>query len=449
MKLMKYYILDTSVLIDDPYAYKNFHNSEIIIPITVLQELDKLKKQSDQAGRNARVAIRVLDELSTLGDIHKGIKIESNKVTLSITSIYYHEGNYTDLNGLGDPTYGDTQILAYANTLNKNSKISSPSNVKHKQEIILVSNDINLRIRARALGITSIAYEHNKYSLNDLYSGIQVIVNEELGYKLQQQTYLNPEEISCSLHPQECILFQDEENHGLAMGRKISSNKIKLLKKYSPWNLSAKNKEQAFAIDLIMDRNVDLITLNGKSGTGKTIIALAAALELVLNRKEYDRLVIYRPIQPVGNDLGYTPGTIEEKLAPWFQAIMDNLEVLFTTKSGGDWRKNLEMYQKKGAIEMEAITYIRGRSIPNSIILIDEVQNISVQEIKTILTRAGENSKIILTGDIEQIDTHFLDATNNGLTNVIEKFKDDEFTGHISFIQGERSRLATRASEIL
>jgi PhoH-like ATPase len=233
------------------------------------------------------------------------------------------------------------------------------------------------------------------------------------------------------------------------MGRKVAPDCVKLIRKQYPWNISGRNKEQNFAIDLIMDKNVDLVTLIGRAGTGKSLIVLATALELVLGRKEYDKFIIYRPIQPVGNDIGYLPGTMEEKLAPWFSAIMDNFEMLFSTKHGGDWKRELEMYQKKGRIEMEAITYIRGRSIPNAIILVDEAQNLSKEDVKTILTRAGEGTKIILTGDIEQIDNSLLDATSNGLTHVIEKFKDSELAGHVTFTQGERSKLASKAAEIL
>jgi PhoH-like ATPase len=229
----------------------------------------------------------------------------------------------------------------------------------------------------------------------------------------------------------------------------VAPDKLKLVRKAYPWNIAARNKEQSFAMDLIMDKSVDLVTLTGRAGTGKSLIVLAAALELVVSKREYDKFIIYRPIQPVGNDIGYLPGTMEEKLAPWFQAIMDNFELLFGNKVGGDWRRDLEMFQKKGRIEMDAITYIRGRSIPNAIILIDECQNLTKEEVKTILTRAGEHTKIILTGDIEQIDNSGLDATSNGLTHVIEKFKDSELAGHITFTQGERSRLASTAADIL
>jgi PhoH-like ATPase len=247
----------------------------------------------------------------------------------------------------------------------------------------------------------------------------------------------------------ECVLFESPNGDGISMGRKVSNNKLKLIRKIYPWGVSSRNKEQSFAMDLIMDKGIDLVTLVGKAGTGKSLILLATAIELVISRKEYDKFIIYRPIQSVGNDIGYLPGTMEEKLAPWFQAIMDNFELLFGNKVGADWKRDLEMFQKKGKIEMEAITYIRGRSIPNAIILVDECQNLSKEDVKTILTRAGEGTKIILTGDIEQIDNSSLDATNNGLIHVIEKFKDSEMAGHITFTQGERSRLASKAAEIL
>ena len=244
-------------------------------------------------------------------------------------------------------------------------------------------------------------------------------------------------------------MLESDNGDGIAMGRLIALDKLKLIKKCYPWSVAARNVEQTFLIELIMDKNIDLITAIGQAGTGKTLVALASALELVLNRREYDKLVIYRPIQSVGNDIGFLPGTMEEKLSPWFQAIMDNFEFLLSGKSITDWKRELEMFQKKGRIEMNAITYIRGRSIPNSIILVDECQNLSAAEVKTILTRAGENTKIILTGDVEQIDNDNLDATDNGLVYVIEKFKDSPLAGHITLTKGERSRLASLAAKIL
>lgn len=432
------YVLDTSALIYDPLTFKQFPNSDVIIPIAVLNELDKLKKLSTEAGRNARVAVRQIDEISNLGDISMGIVLD-NDIMLKI------DANYIDLSnpaysGLGDPDYGDTQILACLQS-------TWHSNIDH--DVVLVSNDINLRVKAKSRGIEAQSHDSKGHSLSDLYSGVQVVVHEEAGLELQQHGNVDPATYNLKLMPNECILFQADNGDAIAMGRLVAPDRIRLIRKQYPWNISGRNKEQNMAIDLISDKNVDLITLVGKAGTGKSLIVLATALELVLSRKEYDKFIIYRPIQPVGNDIGFLPGTMEEKLAPWFTAIMDNFELLFTAKNGGDWKRELEMYQKKGRIEMEAITYIRGRSIPNAIILVDECQNLSKEDVKTILTRAGEGTKIILTGDIEQIDNSELDATSNGLTNVIEKFKDSELAGHITFTQGERSKLASKAAEIL
>lgn len=436
--MRKTYVFDTSTLIYDPCAWKQFPNSDVVIPIAVLNELDKLKKQSGEAGRNARVCVRLLDELSDKLDITTGVVVDND--TLVKIDATYRDMSEPAYAGFGDPEYGDTQILGCA-------LANWQEHPDH--DVTLVSNDINLRVKAKSRGMDAAPHDGQRYSLSDLYAGLQVIEHEEAGLDLLQLGYIDPRGYGFKLNPNECVLFEDSGGNGVAMGRLVAPDKLKLLRKVYPWGISSRNKEQAFAMDLIMDKNVDLVTLIGRAGTGKSLVVLAAALELVISKREYEKFIIYRPIQPVGNDIGYLPGTMEEKLAPWFQAIMDNFELLFGNKVGGDWKRDLEMFQKKGRIEMEAITYIRGRSIPNAIILIDECQNLSKEEVKTILTRAGENTKIILTGDIEQIDNSLLDATSNGLTHVIEKFKDSELAGHITFTQGERSKLASKAAEIL
>jgi PhoH-like ATPase len=428
------HVLDTSTLIYDPCAWKQFPNSDVIIPIAVLTELDKLKKQSGEVGKNARVCIRFLDEISDSGDISTGILLE-NDVLLKV------DASFVDLQDseYGDPNYGDSHILHCAHKLYL---------AQAAEDVVLVSNDINLRIKAKSRGINAISHNGDKYSFSEMFSGMQTIRNEEAAMELLKEGVLDPSIYGLELSPNECILFEGTNGDSVALGR-MSGGSISLIRKSYPWGIKSRNKEQSFAIDLIMDKKVDLVTMIGKAGTGKSLIVLAAALELVISRREYDKFIIYRPIQPVGNDIGYLPGTMEEKLAPWFQAIMDNFELLFNSKVGGDWKRDLEMFQKKGRIEMEAITYIRGRSIPNAIILIDECQNLSKEDVKTILTRAGEGTKIILTGDIEQIDNSLLDATSNGLTHVIEKFKGSNLAGHITFTQGERSALASEAAEIL
>jgi PhoH-like ATPase len=437
--MTKTYILDTSALIFDPNTYEQFPDSNIIIPSAVLSELDKLKKLPNQAGRNARVAIKRLDEISDLGDISIGVLLPNNAL-VKVDTNYIDLATNPTYAGFGDPTYGDTKILACAYS----NWVADPD-----QNVCVVTNDFNLKVQSKARGMEAIGNHADKKDLSDLFAGMQTVNDEDAGLDLQQQGYIDPRCYGLNLSPNECVLFEGPSGDGIAMGRKVTDDKVKLIKKHFPWGISARNKEQTFALDLIMDKNIDLVTLIGKAGTGKSLMVLAAALELVLSKREYEKFIIYRPIQPVGNDIGYLPGTMEEKLAPWFQAIMDNFETLFSSKNGDNWRRELEMYQKKGKIEMEAITYIRGRSIPDAIILIDECQNLTPEEVKTILTRAGEGTKIILTGDIEQIDNSVLDATSNGLTHVIEKFKDSPLAGHITFTQGERSRLATKAAEIL
>jgi PhoH-like ATPase len=427
--MRKTYILDTSAIVQDPQAHKNYPNSDVIIPITVLDELDKLKKQSNEAGKNARVASRILDTISDLGDISTGILLE-NDVLLKIDVENYE--------GVGDALYGDTRILACAK-----------SYAEAGADVCLVSNDINLRIRAKALSLGAESYDKDRTSLSDIFSGVQTVQHSEAGADLLNDGFIDPRCYSVSVNPNEYVIFIDEFDKEIAIGKAYSYDHLKLIRRSYPWDISPRNKEQVCAIDAIMDPKIPLVTLIGKAGCGKTMITLASALELVLNKNQYDKLVIYRPIQPVGNDIGYLPGTLEEKLMPWFQAIMDNFEILFGGSHGDRWKVTFEAAKKRDRIQMEALTYIRGRSIPNAIILIDEAQNLSKEEVKTILTRAGENTKIILTGDIEQIDNSSLDALNNGLTYVIDKFKDSELASHVTFVKGERSKLATQASLIM
>ena len=404
--------------------------------------MDKIKTYPGEAGKNARVSIKLLDQISSKGDISAGVLLNDDDDTLiKIDTNYRDIKDSSKYYSLGDPSYGDTHILACAIDFNKNF----PEN-----EVTLVSNDFNLRIQAKARGINSIEYDGPKCLFDNLYSGIVSVSDNVAALELQNNGFIDSKQYELDdLYPNECVIFESDDGTILSTGRMSSSGVIKLVRKIYPWSISSRNAEQSFAMDLIADKDVNLITLIGRSGGGKTLITLASALELTINRREYNKLIIYRPIQSVGNEIGFLPGTMEEKLLPWFQAIMDNFEILFTGKNGGNWRAELEMYQKKSRIEMECISHIRGRSIPNAIVVVDEAQNLTKEDIKTILTRVGENTKIILNGDIEQIDNSRLDATNNGLTYVIEKFKEYSLAGHITFSKGERSKLATLSSEIL
>jgi PhoH-like ATPase len=425
-------VLDTSVFIYDPSCYLNFKDSDVIIPITVIEELDKLKKFANETGKKARVSIKNLDMLSKSGDLHNGITIENNiKISVDI-------GN-TSIGS--DPTYGDSHILGCA------VKIKATHN-----NVLFLSRDINLRIKARAYGLDAQSYEKDNINTTELYTGFKIINNKEAGELLDECGVILISQFSelQDLYPNECVVFVNDNGKGIASGRRIK-DQIKLINDANPWGLELKNKEQLFAANLLLDPSIPLVSIVGRAGGGKSLIAVACGLELVLNKHVYDNFSIYRPIQPMGNEIGFLPGDQEDKLNPWFASIDDSFAFLFSDKSknGNTWKAQLHQYINNGTIQKEALTYIRGRSIPDSFILIDEGQNLSQEEMKTILTRVGNNTKIVLTGDIEQIDNSSLDVTNNGLTYVVEKFKDNELAGHITFTKGERSALATLASSIL
>lgn len=435
--MKKTFVLDTSVLVFDPNCFSQFPGHEVIIPINVLIELDKLKTFPNETGKNARICIRYLNELCQLGQINKGVKTENN------TLIRVDSSETTDKFGTGE--YADDKILACAYSLKE-------KNIKKKTPVILVSRDIALRVRALAYNLEVEDYEKNKIDINDLYVGYKSIINQELGELLSKRGSLeitsNKDLQSLKLNPNEC-LYVESEGRGLALAKRIG-DKVQLCKSLKPWGLELRNKEQVFAADLISDSKVPLVSLVGAAGTGKTLLTIACALELVLEKKLYSRLIIYRPIHTVGKDIGYLPGTIQEKIQPHMGAVFDAFEFLFANKNGDKKNAMLELYMNKGIIMLEPIAYIRGRSIPNSLIVIEEAQNLNKEEIKTLLTRVGENSKVVLTGDIQQIDSgsgnHALD---NALTHVIETFRTSPLAGSITLTRCERSDLASEAARLL
>lgn len=452
--MRKIYVLDTSTIISDPQCLSSYPDADIIIHTKVLYELDKIKTFPSEAGKSARTFIRMLDDLSNTGDVTEGITTGENTL-VKIDSYDYSTAEF------GDPTYVDNKILACAKSL-----VNGAGN-----PVTVISQDINLRLRAKAAKMSAAHHFKTKTTTDEVYSGIKTICNTKLGEKLKTSKQLNcaDSKLLKDLYPNECVIFTNKEGKTISLGRKLK-NRIKFINGTKAWGLQAKNLEQAFALDMLMDPDVPLISLAGIAGTGKTILAVAAGLDAVINAKEYSKLVIYRPIQPVGTDMGYLPGDLCEKLEPWMAAIKDSMERLNMPKPNngkrngkrnGKYNKynnNNDNHDNNGwanfnqyndLIHMEALTYIRGRSIANAFILIDETQNITKDEIKTILTRAGEGTKIVLTGDIEQIDNYRLDALNNGLTNTIERFKSSELAGHITLTQGERSELATEAAKIL
>lgn len=433
---MNKYFIDTSVLIADPEAFLNF-DSDVIIPITVLEELDKLKKGDKDVAKNARAAIRSIDQFSDLGQISLGILHNESMISVDTQS--------HDTQNIGDHLYGDSRILASALSVHKEGK----------DNVIMVSNDINLRIRAKALGMSAQEYAKEKsISSDDLYNGVSVCEDDELGAQLLNEEFIPVESIEGTLNPNEFVNFIDENGDHLVAGRKIQEE-IRLLVPQYPYGLKPKNLEQKMAIDLLMDKNIDLVTLIGKAGSGKTLLALAVALELVANQKEHNKIIIFKSVQPIDakEEIGFLPGTEAEKLAPIFSHLDSAFELLFSKsknlQSPDRWRATLETYIKKEIIEFRPLTYIRGQSIQNAIIIVDEAQNISKNNMKSLLTRAAENTRVFLTGDIEQIDNIKLDHFSNGLTKVVNSMQTSQITGHLTLKNCERSRLTEEVLKFL
>jgi PhoH-like ATPase len=437
----KFYVLDTNVYLTDSSSIYSYGNNDIILPIIVLEELDKLKKRPNGVGINARSIIRTLDNLRDKGQFQRGIRIRKGSGLIFTVA--------PDLKELPvgyDAEVPDHQIIATALTVQR----EHPS-----KKVVVVSNDINLRIKCDAIGVAAEAYatENVIEKGNELYNGFtKVLVDDQIIDRFYSGENIIISEVVeevVDVYPNQFIMLVSSSNEKkTAITRYMDHIRpLKKIPEYKDggWGITPKNKEQNFAMDLLLDPNLPVISLIGKAGSGKTLCAIAAGLEQVMGQDpKYNRLIVSRPIQPMGKDIGYLPGTVEEKMAPWLAPIQDNLRFLF-----GNDNLMLESYMEKGIIEVEAITYIRGRSIQKSFIVIDECQNLTQHEIKTILTRVGHDSKIILTGDIEQIDNVNIDEVSNGLTYVIEKLKPYDITGHITFLKGERSKVATLCAKVL
>lgn len=434
----KYYVLDTNVYLSDCDSIFAYKNNNIAIPFKVLEEVDKHKKRQDGVGANARQIIRTLDELREKGSLDDEIKLGKGLGTVSVIPC--------DLNLLPESfekSNPDNQIIAATLTLIRE--------LGENKNVILVSQDINMRVKCDSLGIQTEDYVPNQIveRAEEVFTGVtQCVVDDSIinSFYANEEVYLDEKEVK--LYPNEFVMLisnSNEKKTALARfkGYKKPLSKIKEFKN-GIWGIFAKNKEQQFALDLLMDPEVKIVSLIGRAGSGKTLNALAAGLQQIIEDKIYTKLIVSRPVQPMGKDIGFLPGTLEEKMTPWLAPVQDNLEFLM----GAD-KEHLRMMMEQGTIEMEALTYIRGRSIANAYIIIDESQNLTSHELKTIISRVGEGTKIILTGDIEQIDNAYVDATTNGLTYAVEKLKPYELVGHITLKKGERSDVATLASQVL
>jgi PhoH-like ATPase len=440
----KTFVLDTNVLLHDSSSINAFGaENEVVIPVTVLEELDAFKKRQDEVGRNARQVTRALDELREVGKLVKGVALD-NGGTLRI------ELEYQDGSGLPhgfNTAKNDVRILGLAHHLTRQAELAG-----HPNTVTLITKDINLRVKADAVSVPTEDYENKTVNLEELYTGQRtfVVSADAVNGFYKAKRYDAP--IDPEPFPNEFFMLQDEGNPDhTAIGRYSSTERailpLNLADDETVFGIRPLNKEQKFTLDLLLDDRISLIALVGIAGTGKTLLALAAGLEKVVNSDSYRRLLVSKPIMPMGKDIGYLPGDVDEKLMPRMQSVSDNLEFLFMASGGlqaGDER--LQELIEDGIIELEPLTYIRGRSIPRQYIVVDESQNLTPLELKTIITRAGKGSKIILCGDPYQIDHPYLDAGSNGLTFVVECFKGEPIFGTVTLTKGERSELAETAA---
>ena len=465
----KTYVIDTSVILSDHGFINKFGNNDIVIPLKVLEEVDRHKKRQDTVGSNARNFIRDLDTLREKGSLHKGVRMGKG---MGILSVMTYDNATTRLPKDLTSGVADHMILETAMTVSDKSPKS--------RKVVLVSRDINLRVIADSVGMLAEDYLVSQVVENTekLYSGMaSLLVDDELIDQFYdgEDIYITKEmlkEQKIVAYPNIFIMMVSSYNEKkTALCRFYDHNhpvdRILDCKNLLNWGVQPRNKEQSFAFDLLMDPDVHLVTLIGQAGSGKTLCAIAAGMEQSITFESFyknkdnkfvnkykqpeeddmlafRKMVVSRPVQPLGKDIGFLPGTMEEKMMPWLKPIQDNIQFIV-----GSDKMMLESLMESGAVELEALTYIRGRSISNAFIIIDEAQNLTAHEVKTIITRAGEGTKIVLTGDIEQIDNVYTNETSNGLTYAIEKFKDSPIAGHVSFKKGERSRLATEAAKRL
>jgi len=437
---MKNFILDTTVLLHDAQALFAFGDNSVFIPISVIECIDRFKKDVTETGRNARQASRYLDALRSKGSLTSGVNLDSGGVirimsapeeTLRRVAAVFHERD------------GGLYVLAVALAVKEKSGGAA----------VLVTKDVNLRIKADALGIVVEDYESDKVDIEELYPGTAEISCD--GAVVDALARDGKTTLDAALLPNQYVTLVDAANDKhVALGR-FDSERGKVVKLYqsaneSLWRVSARNREQAFALDALLTDSISLVTLVGKAGTGKTLLAVAAAVYKTVDENVFNRILVSRPTLPMGKDIGYLPGTVEEKLAPWMYPIVDNVDLIMRGESRA--RRQIRGFRElvdMGILIIEPLTYIRGRSIHNQYLIVDEAQNLTPHEIKTIITRVGEGTKIVLTGDPYQIDNIYIDSSSNGLTYVVERFKREAVSAHVTLKKGERSVLSELAANLL
>ncbi len=458
----KIFVLDTNVLIHDPTALLRFHEHDVYIPIVVLEELDHVKVGMSEVARNVRQVSRLLDELveKANGDISHGVKLPSASADIETGRLYFHmEAVHAHLPNGMSTSNPDNTLLGITLDLGK----SHPD-----RQVILVSKDINLRIKAHALGIHAEDYTNDQVldDANLLYAGKEQLEpdfwdrhsKDMESWKEEGRTFYRLKGPKTRRWFPNQFLYTGDEHSFEAIVRRVENSGavIEVLKDYSSerhkvWGINARNREQNFALNLLMDPDIDFVSLLGHAGTGKTLLTLASALTQTLDTRRYGEIIMTRQTVPVGEDIGFLPGTEEEKMGPWMGALEDNLDVLqeTATQEHGAWGRAATHDLLKSRIRIKSLNFMRGRTFLKKFLIIDEAQNLTPHQMKTLVTRAGPGSKIVCLGNIAQIDTPYLTETTSGLTYVVDRFKQWEHSGHITLQRGERSRLADYASGIL
>ncbi|MEQ1568864.1 MAG: PhoH family protein [Myxococcota bacterium] len=437
------YIVDTNVLLYDPHAVFVFDEHDIVIPMTVIEEIDRFKKDLNETGRNARMVSRYLDELRARGSLHNGVPLDGGG---RLRVDYVTHG--PDLPITWGPESNDNRILRQVLRLRE----------ELPGFVALVTRDTNMRLKCDALGVPAEDYQNARIQVDEQYTGVaDLVCPAEVIDEIHATGSAPLDAVGDALiYPQQVLLLAAENLPSKTAMARVDLKRKRLKKvgrhKEGVWGIFARNKEQLFALDLLLDDDVHLVTLNGSAGTGKTLLAIAAGLRKVADETVYRKMLVSRPIFPLGRDIGFLPGDVNEKLNPWMKPIYDNLELLLSTRVDTGHKVPEPEYQyliDQKIIEVEPLTYIRGRSIPKQFLIVDEAQNLTPHEIKTVLTRAGEGTKVVLTGDPYQIDNPYVDALSNGLTYTIERFKGSDIAGHVTLKKGERSPLAELAAQLL
>ena len=439
MSTTKTFILDTNVLLFDPLSINKFGKNKVFIPLIVVEELDRFKKDQNENGRNARHFARLVDGYRENGSLVKGLPIP-NGGTIQISILREPATKHAGI----DLSINDNLILA--NALSKKEE---------GEDVILITKDINLRLKADALGLKSEDYDTSEISIDELYQGhknFEIEASRLSEFESSRFLSLSDEEKN-GFYPNEYLIIHETGNpqkRQLGRYHEKKGGIVPLIKsREGVWGVHPKNVEQQFAFDALLNDEINLVSLVGKAGTGKTLLAIAAGLEVAIGQKKYTRVLVSRPIVPMGRDLGFLPGDVNEKLGPWMQPIFDNIDFLFGNQKSNSDITSWDELINQGLLHVEPLTYIRGRSLPSQYMIVDEAQNLTPHEIKTIITRAGDGTKIVLTGDSEQIDNPYLDAINNGLVYCIDRLKGEDIVAHTKLKQGERSKLSEIASELL